>query len=323
VVVAILFLVGGLFLERLEARAAVELPGEALSQVSLQATGAPAGPTGPTTPGTAAELPRAAIAPTGPYAPPSRVRDTDPGPISSGLAVVIDGDSGLVLWGRDEHGSVPPASLTKIVTALVVLERAKPTDLVRVQVDSRRMTDSTVMGIWPGEELTVGDLLYGMMLPSGNDAALALAIHLAGSKEAFGELMTAKAHALGLTESRFANPHGLDEAEHYSSAYDMAMLARHAMQYPLFRDLAAARFYETERGKGYELGNLNRFLWRYVGADGVKIGYTPDAGRTIVASAVKDGHRLIAAVMRGGDIYGDAELLLDWGFATFQWQPAS
>src|SRR5439155_20112745 len=170
-------------------------------------------------------------------------------------------------------------------------------DRVSVHVDSRRMPDSTVMGLYPGEELTVEDLLYGLMLPSGNDAALALAEHVAGTREAFGELMNDKARSLGLTGSHFVNPHGLDADGHYSTPYDMAMLARAGLRDPTFRALSAAKMYETPRGKGYTLYNLNRLLWAYPGADGVKIGFTDAAGRAIVGSAVKDGHRVIVAMM--------------------------
>ncbi len=175
------------------------------------------------------------------------------------------------------------------------------------------------MGIYPGEELTVEDLLYGLMLPSGNDAALALAEHVAGTRERFAELMNEKVRSLGLTGSQFVNPHGLDANGHYSSAYDMAMLAREGMRNPIFRDLASARSYTTSNGKGYEVGNLNQLLWRYPGADGVKIGFTNAAGRAIVGSAVRDGHRLYVAMMRSNDIYHDSIALLDWAFDAFTW----
>jgi len=250
---------------------------------------------------------------------PQKIREVSPGFVSAERAVVIDGDSGQILWSREANTPIAPASLTKIVTALVVLDHADLTDRVTVRVDSRRMTDSTVMGISPGEELTIEDLLYGMMLPSGNDAALALAEYIAGTREVFGEMMTEKARSLGLTSSSFVNPHGLDAPNHYSSAFDMAMLAREGMKNPIFQQLAAAKHYETSHGKGYELGNLNQLLWRYPGADGVKIGFTNAAGRAIVGSAVKDGHRVYVAMMRSNDTYTDSAHLLDWAFASYTW----
>jgi D-alanyl-D-alanine carboxypeptidase len=251
---------------------------------------------------------------------PKKVRDISPGWVSAPYAVVVDGDSGQILWARDANTSSPPASITKIVTALVVLDNANLADNVTVHVDSRRMPGSTVMGVHPGDVLTVEDLLYGMMLPSGNDAALALAQHVAGTREAFVDLMNEKVRSLGLTGSQFMNPHGLDAPGHVATAYDMAMLAREGMRSPVFQELAAARSYETVRGGGFELHNLNQLLWRYPDADGVKIGYTPAAGRTIVASATRGGHRVYVAALKSNDIYADSAALLDWTFASYSWQ---
>lgn len=269
--------------------------------------------------GQVVRVPKVGVAPAAEAPGPRQVRATSPGWISAEHAVVLDGDSGQILWAREAHTPVAPASLTKILTALVTLDYANLSDRVRVRVDSRRMPDSTVMGLSPGEELTVEDLLYGLMLPSGNDAALALAEHVAGTRERFVELMNEKVRSLGLTDSHFVNPHGLDATGHYSSAYDMAVLAREGMRHPVFRELAMARRYTTANGKGYEIGNLNQLLWRYPGADGVKIGYTPAAGRTIVGSAVRNGHRLYVALMRSSDIYRDSVVLLDWAFDAFAW----
>jgi D-alanyl-D-alanine carboxypeptidase len=251
---------------------------------------------------------------------PRKVRDLSPGWVSAQYAVVVDGDSGQILWARDANTATPPASLTKIITALVVLDHANLGDTVVVGVDSRRMTGSTVMGVHPGDVLTVEDLLYGLMLPSGNDAALALAQHVAGTREAFVDLMNEKVRSLGLTGSQFVNPHGLDAPGHLSTAYDMAMLGREGMRNSIFQELAAARTYETPRGGGFELHNLNQLLWRYQDADGVKIGYTPAAGRTIVASATRGGHRVYVAAMQSNDIYADSAALLDWTFASYSWQ---
>ena len=250
---------------------------------------------------------------------PREAREAGPPRISAQYAVVVDEASGQVLWSRDANTPVAPASLTKIVTTLVTLDYARLTDLVTVRVDSRRMPGSTVMGLYPGEELTVEDLLYGLMLPSGNDAALALAEHVAGTKENFAVLMDEKARSLGLTGSTFVNPHGLDAVGHASTAYDMAMLAREGMRDPTFRALSSAQSYSTPRGGGYRLGNLNQLLRRYEGADGVKIGFTNAAGRAIVGSAVRDGHRVYVAMMRSGDIYADSAALLDWAFSTYSW----
>ena len=127
------------------------------------------------------------------------------------------------------------------------------------------------------------------------------------------------ARSLGLTSSTFVNPHGLDAPGHLSSTYDLAMLARAGFRDPVFQALSAARTYETPRGKGYELFNLNALLWRYPGADGVKIGFTDAAGRSIVGSATRNGHRLIVAMTRSADHYADSAALLDWAYAAHEW----
>jgi serine-type D-Ala-D-Ala carboxypeptidase (penicillin-binding protein 5/6) len=159
-------------------------------------------------------------------------------------------------------------------------------------------------------------LLYGLMLPSGNDAALAIARHVAGSDARFVELMNEKVRALGLEDSQFRNPHGLDEEGHYSSPYDLAMLARHGMQDPLFYNLAATR---NRHADGFDLWNLNRLLGQYPGADGVKVGYTDEAGRCIVSSATRNGHRVFVTLIRSHDPVGESRLLLDYAFQNFRW----
>lgn len=253
-------------------------------------------------------------------APPVRVRALPTPQITAEMAVLVDEASGAVLWGHDEHREVAPASLTKIVTAMVAIELADPRERVTVDVDSRVMWDSTVMGLRPGEEVSLEDLLYGLMLPSGNDAALAIARYVAGSEERFVELMNARVRALGLQHTQFRNPHGLDAEGHYSSPYDMAMLAREAMRDPLFRQLAAAKEWACSGLlQSYHLVNLNRLLWRYPGADGVKIGYTDDAGRTMVVSATRDGHRVYASFMRSRDLVRDGTALLDYAFEAYAW----
>jgi D-alanyl-D-alanine carboxypeptidase (penicillin-binding protein 5/6) len=233
---------------------------------------------------------------------------------------VIDEASGAILYGRNEHQEVPPASLTKIVTAMVALDRSSPTARVSTDVDSRVMWDSTVMGLVPGEEVSMEDLLYGIMLPSGNDAAIAIARHIAGTEAAFAELMNAKVRELGLRHTRFVNSHGLEEPGHYSSAYDMAMLSRAAMRQPYFRRLAVAKEWSASGLlRSYRLVNLNRLLWQYPGADGVKIGYEDTAINTMVVSAVRDGHRIYASFMRSTRRDADGTALLNYAFDAYAW----
>ncbi|MBI4507406.1 MAG: D-alanyl-D-alanine carboxypeptidase [Chloroflexi bacterium] len=269
----------------------------------------------------AVEAPALRAAP--PARAPLRVADAAPPAITAREAVIVDEASGAVLWAQEAHRRVAVASLTKIVTALVALERGRLDARVPIDFDHRTLEDSTVMGLLPGELFTLEDLLYGLMLPSGNDAAIQIARHIAGSEEAFAELMNAKAAELGLVNSRFVNAHGLDEPGHYSSAYDMAMLAREGMlRDETFRKLTRTKVWAAQGRRGpYEMWNLNRLLYgQYDGADGVKIGYTEEAGRTMVASATRGGRRVYAAFMHSQNLVADARALLDYAFDNFVWQ---
>jgi D-alanyl-D-alanine carboxypeptidase (penicillin-binding protein 5/6) len=260
-----------------------------------------------------------------PAVPPPRLAREVPAPrISAQMAVVIDEASGAVLYGRDENREVAPASLTKILTAMVAIEAGNPASRVITDVDSRVMWDSTVMGLRPGEELSLEDLLYGLMLPSGNDAAIAIARYIAGSEWLFAELMNAKVRQLGLQHSHFVNPHGLEADGHYSSPYDMAILARAAMRNPLFQRLAAAKEWNASGLlQSYRLVNLNRLLWQYPGADGVKIGYEDTAINTMVVSATRDGHRVYASFMRSTRRDADGTALLDYALNAYEWPGAA
>jgi D-alanyl-D-alanine carboxypeptidase len=256
-----------------------------------------------------------------PVVPPPRLaREVAAPRISAQMAVVIDEASGAVLYGRDENREVAPASLTKILTAMVAIEAGNPAARVTTDVDSRVMWDSTVMGLRPGEELSLEDLLYGLMLPSGNDAAIAIARYIAGSEWLFSELMNAKVRQIGLQHSHFVNPHGLEADGHYSSPYDMAIMARAAMRSPLFQRLAAAKEWNASGLlQNYRLVNLNRLLWQYPGADGVKIGYEDTAINTMVVSATRDGHRIYASFMRSTRRDADGTALLDYAFNAYEW----
>lgn len=251
---------------------------------------------------------------------PEKIVDVEPPAVNAGQVVVIDEVSGYVLHGVNEHERTPMASTTKIATAIVALERGNLQDIVEVDYDPNELYDSTAMGCNPGEWYTFEDLLYGLMLPSGNDAALAIANHIAGSEEAFVSMMNDKARELGLQDTHFSNPHGLDEPDHYSSAYDMAMLARYGMKNPTFRDLAEARIWDVQGSKSFRIFNLNRLLWNYEGADGVKIGFTEMAGRATVASATCNGQRVYVALMHAGDIVEDVVPLFDYVFENYRWR---
>ena len=243
-------------------------------------------------------------------APPPRV--------SAQGAAVIEQGCGALLYGHNAHKQLRPASLTKIVTALVAVEQAQPTDVVDVRVNSallRASTRSSVMGLEPGQRLPLRDLLYGLLLPSGNDAAIAIAEHVGGTVPAFVSLMNGKVQELGLRNTRFANPHGLDERGLYTSAYDIAVLGRELLAHPELAKIVATKTYQPS-WDGAPVWNGNKLLYEYPGAVGVKTGLTVQAGQTLVAAAKRDGRTIVVSVLSSGDRYTDATALLNWAFAN-------
>jgi len=239
--------------------------------------------------------------------------------ITAQAAVVVDGQTGRVLYDLGAHQRRAPASTTKIMTALLALEHGGLDDVVTSDIDASTMIGSSVMGLRPGVPITVRDLLYGLMLPSGNDAALLLAEHDAGSVQAFVQEMNRKAAQLGLGDTHFVNPHGLDAPQHYSSAYDLARLARAAMRNPEFAKIVSTQSWHLAPPSDYDVHNGNSLLATYPGADGVKIGWTEAAGWTLVASATRDSHRLYVVVLDSTDRDADATALFDWAFASYRW----
>jgi len=256
-------------------------------------------------------------APTG--TPPQLVT-TVPAPAhESSAAVVIDEASGAILYDLDSRTAYAPASLTKIATAILAVEGADLDAWVQNSVDSRNMPGSSLMGLLPGDCLQLRDLVYGLMLRSGNDAALAIGRHQAGSDDAFIDQMNTLLSRLGLSDSHFMNPHGLDQDGHLVSAYDLAMLTRYGMQIPQFAEMVQSTSWTARGSRTFWMNNINGFLSRYNGADGVKTGYTEDAGRTFVGSATRDGHRVIVVLLDSPDRYGEAGDLLDWVFENHTW----
>lgn len=296
------------------AAASPSTPPTAPSASPPQATGAL------TIPATGSGGGEPAAAPTPEEAPP---RDP-PGVegVTAATYVVMEADTGAVLAEHYPHERRSPASLTKIMTALVVLEWVGLDELVTVPEEVTTLRASTLMRVPPGERLTVLDLLYGLMLPSGNDAGIALAVHVAGSEAAFAGLMNARAQELGMTNTRFLNSHGLDFREWgspYTTAHDLALVTRTAMQHEPFRRIVAARAHTAQGVLGsYPLRNINSFLAAYRGATGTKTGWTRRAGATIAATATRNGRSLIAVALGAADRDGDARRLLDFGYT----QPA-
>lgn len=250
--------------------------------------------------------------------PPLLASEAAPPAITGRAAAVIEEPCGGLLFDLNARQRLAPASLTKIATALVAYEHADLSEIVDVQVDGLELalsTDATIMGLQPGLRLSMRDLLYGLLLPSGNDAAIAIAEHLDARGRAFVGLMNDKVAELGLSDTHFTNPHGLDEPDHYTSAFDIAMLGRELVRQPELAAIVRTQTYQPA-WDGPPLWNSNRLVYSYPGSLGVKIGYTDAAGQAIVAAADRDGTRLIVSVLGSSDIYRDAVSLFEWAFAS-------
>ena len=236
--------------------------------------------------------------------------------VSAEKAFSLDAVSGRVLFDKNADSRSLIASTTKIMTALIVCEQCNVLDRMRIPKEAVGIEGSS-MYLREGEVLTVQELLYGLMLSSGNDAAVALAIYCGGTVGGFVELMNDKARLLGLRNTHFENPNGLDSPGHYSTARDLAVLAAYAMENPVFYKTVSAK--TVTAGKRY-LRNHNKLLWVVEGADGVKTGYTRAAGRALVSSATRDGRRIIAVTLNDPDDWREHQTLLEEGFARFHVQ---
>jgi serine-type D-Ala-D-Ala carboxypeptidase (penicillin-binding protein 5/6) len=232
-------------------------------------------------------------------------------------AILVDADTGTVLWARHVHRRLPIASTTKIMTAIVAAEHLAPNDVVTVDRAVTRVAPIKE-GLRPGEKVEAWKLFYGTLLYSGNDSALALAIGAGGTLRHFLALMNEKAATLGLRDTHFRSANGLVDHGNYSSVWDMAGLARYALWNPRFRAVVRMRVahvpWSQPTGEKIYV-NKNHLIGSYPGADGVKTGWTTLAKHCLVASAHREGLRLIAVVLGADDSYGDAKKLLNWGFA--------
>ncbi len=235
--------------------------------------------------------------------------------ITAKAALLVDLDSGQTLFALRPDEPLPPASTAKLMTALLVLQRAGLDDEVTV-TEAAAATSGSRMGLTAGQTVTVRELLLGLLLPSGNDAAVALAEYVAGTEAGFVALMNAAAGQMGLRATHFANVHGLDAAGQTMSAADLVAITRAALKYPLFADAVAL---VNAQAGGLTLVNTNELLGSYPGADGVKTGTTDAAGECLVASASRRGHRLLAVVLGSSDRYADARALFDFGRAGWRW----
>lgn len=233
---------------------------------------------------------------------------------SAASAILVDGDTGRVLFEKDPHEKRLIASITKLMTALVAVESFS--DLSQSVTIKREWTgaEGSSMYLTAGEELTMESLLYGLLLASGNDAAVAVAGACAGDVETFVEWMNQRAVSLGMENTHFANPNGLNDEEHYSTAYDMSLVARECLKYPQLMEILGTKSISLE---GRSFANHNKLLWRYEGCIGMKTGYTQKAGRTLVSAAQRDGQTLICVTLSDPNDWEDHAALLDYGFETY------
>ena len=233
--------------------------------------------------------------------------------VSAHKAIVMDAQTGRVYFEKDPDSRSLISSTTKIMTALVVCRQCNVLDRVQIPKEAVGIEGSS-MYLREGEVLTVQELLYGLMLHSGNDAAVALAIYCGGTVEGFVGLMNDQAKRLGLTNTHFENPHGLDSPEHYSTARDLATLAAYAMEDPIFAKTVSTK---TIRAGQRSLQNHNKLLWRLEGADGVKTGFTKAAGRILVSSAARNGRRVVCVTINDGNDWVDHATLLENAFSRY------
>lgn len=240
--------------------------------------------------------------------------------ISAVSAVLIEAESGEIIYEKDAHTRRGMASTTKIMTALCAIESMDMDTCVTVPPEAAGVEGSSVY-LKAGEKITLEDLLYAMMLASANDAAAAIAIAVSGSIEAFAELMNAKAAELGLCDTHFENPHGLDGAGHYTTAYELAKIAACALKNEAFARIVSTVKHTVPAGEGSQartIVNHNRLLSRYEDIIGVKTGFTKKCGRTLVSAARRGGVTLVCVTLNDGNDWQDHRAMLDHGFGLYE-----
>lgn len=235
-------------------------------------------------------------------------------------ALLLEADTNKILYSRNANAKLPMASTTKIMTAILAIENLDLDSVVTVD-DRASGIQGSSMYLGKGEKISVRNLIYGLMLTSGNDAAVELSILVAGSPEKFAELMNKKAVEIGALNTNFVNPNGLPVANHYTTAYDLAIIASYAMKNETFRKVVSTEYMKIPwEGKAWDrvLKNKNKILWQYEGGNGIKTGYTDAAGRCLVSSAKRDGMQLICVVLNCPDMFGDSMKILDYGFNNYE-----
>lgn len=240
--------------------------------------------------------------------------------VSARNAVLIEQISGRILYEKNAHDIESIASITKIMTAIIAIESGKMNDLTKASHRAVHTEGSSIY-LEQGEKMSIEDLVYGLMLRSGNDAAVSISEHVAGSVEGFVYLMNEKALWLGMTNTHFDNPHGLDSEHHYSTAYDMALLLRYAMGDEVFQEISGTHLHKAS-SRSYAWQNKNRLLTSiYEYCTGGKTGFTKKTGRTLSTTATKDNLNLIAVTLDGPNDWQDHMQMFEWGFENFELKP--
>lgn len=240
---------------------------------------------------------------------------------SARAAVLMDVNSNRILYSKNMDEKLAMASTTKIMTILVAIESGKLDEKVTVSKKASHMEGSSIY-LREGERHTVNDLLYAIMLRSGNDAAVAVAEHIGGSVEGFADMMNKKALEIGAKNTRFANPHGLDSEGHYTTARDLALITSYALKNPVFSSIVSSKkkIIEGPPNENWDrvMINKNKMLWQFDGSDGVKTGFTNKAGRCLVSSATRDGLQIVCVVLNCGPMWNDSSTLLEYAFKNYE-----
>ena len=227
--------------------------------------------------------------------------------VNARSAIALDKESGTVLYEQNAYEIVPMASTTKILTSLIAIEQGDLDKKVTISKKAASIRGSTV-GYKANEEIALKELIFGLMFKSGNDAAIAIAEELGGSIEGFSEIMNHYARGIGILDSHFESPHGLDSSEHYSSAYDLAILTSKGMDYDLFREIVGSKQISKEKYNfTRDYNNINKILWKIPGANGVKTGSTGQAGKCLVSSVNNNGKDVIIVVLNCPDRWNVTE----------------
>jgi len=254
--------------------------------------------------------------------------------INADAALLMDYDTKEILYNKNMNKKLYPASTTKIMTGILALEKGNLNDIVTIDQEIVDLTGGSHIALEPGEKLSLEQLMYAMLLPSANDAALAISKHIGGSVDEFISMMNEKAKEIGATNTNYVNPNGLHNANHYSTAHDLALIGRYAMEIPEFRKFVNTTTYTIEptniKTEARYLKVTNKLLFsgelinlggkyvpaKYEGASGVKTGYTPQAGNCLVSYAQKDGQKMLAVILNaeGLNVYSDTHTLLNYGF---------